>query len=124
MGHCKRIHVPFVALLAFTLLVALAATACGGDRYSGTWHSTALYNSSDSEQPYRTTLVIAKAGDDWKVTDGLGRAFTCRETREGLVQVLGPSGSPVEKGEVLQRDGDELVLFTAGGEELERFARE
>jgi hypothetical protein len=124
MRHRWRSSTPVIGLLAAAMILALVAMACGGDRYSGTWRSTTLFTSSDPDQPFRSTLVIAKAGDEWTVTDGLDREFTCRETREGLVQVLGPSGSPVAKGQVLQRDGDELVLCTAGGEELLRLARD
>ncbi len=86
------------------------------------WKSTTLGVVNGGTTTSRPTLVIAKSGDGWTVTDGLSRTFTCRETDDGLKTVAGPSG-PVKDGDVFRREGDELVMFN-GGDEWMRFAKE
>jgi hypothetical protein len=111
----RRAVIRALALSLVTALLVLVVAGCGGDPYSGKWQSTALFNDGSGKLS-RNTLVIAKSGDDWTVTDALGRTFTCRKTGHGLLEVTGPSGSPIAKGEVLQRAGNELVLGSGAAE--------
>ena len=121
MRYPSRVGIRALSLFAAAAVLGVLLVACANDPYSGTWQSTALFNDG-SGQLSRNTLVVAKSGDGWTVTDPLGRTCTCRETGDGLALAQGPSG-PVEKPDILRRDGNELVLFTNGDDELMRYTQ-
>jgi hypothetical protein len=94
-------------VVAVAFLLSVVVVACGGDPYSGTWKSVDV-GVDQSGASHRTTLVIAKSGDAWTVTDSLGKSFRCEEIDDRLVKVEGAR-------EVLVRDGDHLVLKLGEG---------
>jgi hypothetical protein len=90
-------------LAAKATLVAASLAAfvlgCGSDAYSGTWQATFSDGSHN-------TMVIAKSGDGWTISDKAGNSKPYFEKDDKLVPAAG------DRSTVFVKRGDKLVLMS------------